>query len=965
MISLSALKPDQAAQYFKKDNYYSKDAQKENSRWSGKAAARLGLSGPVEAAAFHHLCHGKTPDGSSTVIYGKKGETIKRAGTDVCFSAPKSVSLLALVAGDERLLDAHREAVSLALSILEERYASTRVGGSQTRTIDHTGNLLMAQFDHDSSREKDPQLHTHCVVLNRTKRRDGAWRSVFHDAFWRHGKLLGTVYQNELARRVQELGYGISTKANGTFEIKGYSQAALSEFSKRSEKIKALACSSKEEERIEKMKIRPPKGKEIPVEEMKAYWKARAEAMALEHPKPQAPGPTSARESNKWVADSFAFAVKSLSERNVGFDRDSLETAMMARSLGQVAWKDVQRCIAEGLSQKKILEARPNGKGQRFTSEAALMQERLCTSLVQESKVRFQNHLTREDINARLDKLQNLTLEEKKWALEQIQMVCCKFQLGDHLKKQTEEKLADGKRLSLSETRAMRGECLSASKLSRQDRVKAARELAKCFEAVEGLSKGQRNAILETSITNNAFIAWQGVAGAGKSFAINEVRKIAQEQGWEVQGFAPSAEAAKTLAAEGKCQANTVASLLHSNSHTQTNSQNENRGSYPGRLWIVDEAGLLGQKDCLELMKKAVECHAKVVFVGDTRQLASVGAGAAFKHLQATGLKTIYLDESRRQKDENLNLAVSLLAHGKVTEAITAIEDKIMERQKELARDRLCAQHYLALSPQEQGRTLILATTHRERESITHCIRSAFLESGRLSKETTISVLKTKDMTEAQKQNAFSFERGDILIQRHRGKETRGVVLESDAITNTLWVQEEKGPIRLIEVGKMRYAGVFKEHSLSIAEGDKMKWTKNDKENHRMNGQEFEIKKIRDDGLEIQYQGGKKEFVSAQQFRHVDYAWTQTKFAAQGKTADRVLVAVDENINKNSLYVAITRAKYDIKIFVDDKEKFLGRAIRSGDKETAHEIVIHTNDSKEKRGSALPKKEFPLPEILI
>jgi ATP-dependent exoDNAse (exonuclease V) alpha subunit len=74
---------------------------------------------------------------------------------------------------------------------------------------------------------------------------------------------------------------------------------------------------------------------------------------------------------------------------------------------------------------------------------------------------------------------------------------------------------------------------------------------------------------------------------------------------------------------------------------------------------------------------------------------------------------------------------------------------------------------------------------------------------------------------------------------------------------------------------------------------------------------------------------------------------------------------VDENINKNSLYVAITRAKYDIKIFVDDKEKFLGRAIRSGDKETAHEIVIHTNDSKEKRGFALPKKEFPLPEKLI
>ena len=64
MISLAALKPDQAAQYFKKDNYYSKDVQKENSRWSGKAAALMGLSGHVEATSFHHLCHGKSPDGS-------------------------------------------------------------------------------------------------------------------------------------------------------------------------------------------------------------------------------------------------------------------------------------------------------------------------------------------------------------------------------------------------------------------------------------------------------------------------------------------------------------------------------------------------------------------------------------------------------------------------------------------------------------------------------------------------------------------------------------------------------------------------------------------------------------------------------------------------------------------------------------------------------------------------------------
>ena len=913
MISLAALKPDQAAQYFKKDNYYSKDVQKENSRWSGKAAELMGLSGTVEATSFHHLCHGKAPDGQSSVIHGKKGEAIKRAGTDVCLSAPKSVSLLALVKGDTRLVEAHREAVTLALSVMEDRYSSTRIGGSKTRSVDRTGNLLIAQFDHDSSREKDPQLHTHCVVLNMTKRSDGQWRSVFHDEFWRHGKLLGTVYQNELARRVKELGYEVETKANGTFEVRGYSPDALKEFSKRSEKIKALGCASKEEERIEKMKIRPPKGKEIPVEEMKAYWQARATAISLEHPTVHPAKPDSSREYNKKLGHAFQFALDTLSERKVGFDRDSFEEMMMARSLGQISWKDVQRRIAEGQSKKEIINALPGTKGPRFTSERALARERDCAKLIRDTKGTVMVAAPPKSVEERLQNLQFLSKQERRTALEKIRDVCDKHRLDGSLVTKLEERLSDGNRLMLSETRAMRGECLTASGLSRRERVVAARELARCFEAIEGLSKGQRDAIFETAVTNDRFLAWQGVAGAGKSFAINEIRKIAEERGIVVEGYAPSAEAAKTLAVEGKCKADTVASLLRSKSEQQETKQE--------KLWIVDEAGLLGQKDCLDLMNKAVSCNARLVFVGDTRQLASVEAGAAFKHLQKSGLKTIYLDESRRQKDESLHVAATMMAQGKVQEAIAAIEDKIVERKTELSRDKLCAQKYLSLSRLEQDRTLVLASTHRERESITSSIRSSFLESGRLSNEKMVTILKSKDMTEAQKKNAFSYEHGDIITQVHRGKERRFVVLEADAITNSLIIKHENGASSIFDVSKLRHASVFREKSISVAEGDKMKWTKNNKENCRLNGQEFEVVKVRDSGVQIQYKGGRDEFVPLDRFEHVDYAWTQTKFAAQGKTADRVLVVADENITKNALYVALTRAKYDVQMFVDDKEK--------------------------------------------
>ena len=154
--------------------YFTEYYERGQTRWYGKGASALGLEGEIERESFENVCYGKSPDGSEYL--GTKGDPEKRrAGTDFTFSAPKSVSLTALVGGDTRLENAHRLAVEKTLKLIEERYAQTRITKNKKVTEVKTGNLVVAQFDHIESRELDPHLHTHALVMNLTQAENGKW----------------------------------------------------------------------------------------------------------------------------------------------------------------------------------------------------------------------------------------------------------------------------------------------------------------------------------------------------------------------------------------------------------------------------------------------------------------------------------------------------------------------------------------------------------------------------------------------------------------------------------------------------------------------------------------------------------------------------------------------------------------------------------------------------------------------
>src|SRR5271155_4854967 len=265
MLTISKpLSAGQAQTYHAKEftapeqNYW-KQGDEIKGEWHGKLAAEYGLHDAVLAKDFSQLSEGRHPETGEQLVRHRKvqeyqsgsGKTVApvehRAGWDATFSAPKSVSLTALVGGDDRVRQAHREAVNIALDELE-RYTQARIGGNHAAQT--TGRFIAAKFEHDTARPVDgyaaPQLHTHAVIFNLTQLDDGSTRTLQPRALFESQQFVTAVYQSQLTYQLRNLGYEIESGRSGAPEIKGYSREYLDASSPRRQQIEeALARSGR------------------------------------------------------------------------------------------------------------------------------------------------------------------------------------------------------------------------------------------------------------------------------------------------------------------------------------------------------------------------------------------------------------------------------------------------------------------------------------------------------------------------------------------------------------------------------------------------------------------------------------------------------------------------------------------------------------------------------------------------
>ena len=204
-------------------------------QWIGAGAERLGLTNAVTREQFHALCENRNPNDDERLTQRQQKENQRRVFFDFTCAPPKSVSVLAVTLDDKRLVEAHEESARIAFRELET-FAATRIRKKGVENRDRvTGNLVAASFVHDSSRELDPQLHTHFTVFNATfDENERCWKALqaggMYDAI-RYGT---AVYRNELAKRVREIGYRTVPAKHG-FEIEGVNPEILNRFSKRAQ----------------------------------------------------------------------------------------------------------------------------------------------------------------------------------------------------------------------------------------------------------------------------------------------------------------------------------------------------------------------------------------------------------------------------------------------------------------------------------------------------------------------------------------------------------------------------------------------------------------------------------------------------------------------------------------------------------------------------------------------------------
>jgi len=916
VASVSALTSSaQASSYYEADDYYAEGGLSP-SEWQGAGAEALGLSGEVDRDQFRELLDGRVA-GEQLGTY-RDGRLEHRPGWDVTLSAPKSVSIMAEVAGDRQLIAVHGEAVRTAMAHVEQHMAATRIRDGGTVNREATGNLIVASFQHGTSRAQDPQLHTHNVIMNATRDEDGAWRSLEPRAIYQLQKQIGAIYRQELALKVRELGYEIEAGKDSLFEIKGVSAEVIEAFSTRSAEIEAALAergtsrdaASAAEKQIATLDTREAK---VAADHagLVADWRETANQAGfdgaarlamIEQAETKAADPahrtTIEMQGDGAATRAVAHAADKLGERQSVFSAAALHEEAGRIGLGRIGYAQIGAAI-----------------------EAATRQGALIDRTFQDRRgAEFAGFTTR----------QNVETEAKMLRIE-----------------------ADG-RGALAPI---------ASPLAAAKAVVSAS--AQAERAGHSWNADQRTATEQLLTSRNRITALQGYAGTAKTTTVLATfAREAEARGMAVTALAPTASAAMVLGEALDSRGDTVARHLLSPERPQTGQP---------AVWVVDEASLLSARDTARLFDLADKHDARIILVGDVKQLDSVEAGAAFAQLQGAGMETAKLAEIMRQTNESTKGAVLASIEGDAKKALAALDrggGQIIENADRAERFAAIAERYAGLDKAGRARTIVIEPSREGRDALTADIRAALTQSGALTgSAVTVESLANKGLTRAEARDPLSYDKGDV-VRFTRDYADKGVTrgeayrVESiDPAKAAIALKSEDGrevDWRLRQWGA-GHAQAFAPQPMDLKTGDAIRFTRNDREAGRINGGRGEVIAVdaQTRTATIQTAHGRTETLNldSARDRHIAHAYVDTAFAAQGRTADHVMIHADSGatnlVDQKSFYVGISRAKESATIFTNDRGKLVSAINeRAGRVQTAIAQAVMPTPAADKAAGA-------------
>jgi conjugative relaxase-like TrwC/TraI family protein len=936
MISLTAVRSAAAAgEYYAQDNYYTTSDLTDGSQWLGAGAKKLGLAGRVETAAFSDILAGRLPDGS--VLDAKRGE--HRPGLDMTFSAPKSLSLLALLGGDDRIVEALRASVVATVAWAERNLAEARVWDPQVKrqVVERTGNLLAAGFLHDVSRNGDPQLHQHVVIANATQASDGKWHALRNDELYRNQHLLGAILNAELRARVEALGYETVPAQNpidGEFEVKGVSREAIEAFStRRAEILEALAKEdrgSPREREIAALATRRAKDPELTPEQRGAQWQATAKRVGFNaRPLIRAALSRAGREETIWTR-----AVRGV--RGIGARGMALAAAM------GLTPKDGDPLVPERLG---MLDPRAFAAAQAVASAARELGEREAAfdrhDLMRAALERG-GPVTVKDVEARIDLLREKGLL-----------------LGDAEHMMTTEGALRAEQRVLSLARAGLG--ASVPLLPERDAAPrlqdAARELG-----LRRLNPGQEAAGVKILTSANRVEMVQGGAGVGKSASLALVARLILDAGRPVHALAHAGRTARDFGAKLGAPAATIDSFLARYSRVLDGSATPQqlaraRASLSGAVLMVDEASQVGTDRLGKLIDLANRMDvARLVLAGDTRQLQAIEAGKPFEQLQREGLPTTTINQNLRVASPQTKALNTALEKGDIDKAFAVLKPDTIEVP--FARGPETAAKLWADLPRKQREsTLLLASGRSMRTAANAAVQQERLKRGELQGPgQKLTVLDRVTITREGARQMKGYRKGRVVQIRTNlpsqglARGDRGVVQGTDK--GRVHLAMADGSTRQFEPGRLPRnlaqdaVTIYEPKSLHLYPGDRVRWTDNDRDRGLLNGDLATIHRIDRNGITVSTHDGQRvQLTATDQMREkLDLAYAVNVHIAQGMTAKSGIILMSERermLNTTRAFlVAVTRIADRATLVVDNVQS-LERDIsrRTGDKTSAMEAA--------------------------
>ena len=924
-----------AAKYFTNDDfvsgeYYTDEKALDVSMWGGEGATAAGLSGAVSQETFAKVLGGELPSGERVVDQ----KASRRPGYDLTFSAPKSVSVMAYIAGDKRILGpdgAQTKAVQQTMAWIEKNLAETRITkDGKTETV-KTGNLVYALFQHDTSRALDPQTHDHAIVANMTKGPDGKMHALHADRIWSSNSVIGSIYHAFLREELEKLGYKTElTGKHGTFEIVGVPKEVMAEFSQRRADIVAaaekLGIKSMQGLREVTARTRDPKLRGVDREDNFKDWIDRAAAIGFTGKDLLAEAERASRAQDGTTFDrgyqTIVDAVNAARETVAGLLRspDPLVDRGLVRMVQTTGQANAQLAVASAI---RIL-------GQR---EAAFEVDQVSKKALDLGL----KGVTIDHVEARIDRL----IEKEKLLPGKIEVN------GKTVAAVTTQEALKTEMSILAMVDAGKGQTTPiVAAAAAPDRLQAASP----FE----LNPGQLAAATLLVSSTDRIVVVQGVAGAGKSTMLQATAAVARQEGKRVlglafqnkmvtdlrQGLKPREMSVEDMRAAG-VEAQTIASFIIENQkhvdNPNTPEAQAKRAEMKETLIVIDETSMVSDTQMLKLLTIANALgNEHIGEIGDRRQLQPIDRGKSFSAQQAAGVTMARMDENIRQRTDQLRTVAALTNAGKASQALRVLGDKVIEDSNPAEK---AADLWLALPAEERAITAIFASGKEARETINKAVQEGLLKEGTLKGDGLfVTVHKPLGLTNEELRYAQFYKPGQTLHVtgsvreinlRHGAAEVKRVFANGKVEIRT----ERDGqritfkPQRIDPLNENNRMALTTLETVRIFEGDRIRWTATDKGRGIDNAAMATITAI--EGGRVTVELASKETLTLEKgdpmLSRLDLAYSLNAHMAQGVTSEKaigVMQSFESNLSNQLLTnVVVTRVRDDLIMVVDNQEK--------------------------------------------